>query len=742
MSGIDFSLNPIAPWPLLVIAALAVLTLTLVAYNRRLRGTHGGWRWFAVGLRMIALFMCLLATLRPSILIMEKKKQPASLILLVDSSQSMTIGDEANSKSRAQVATDAIKDFRDATKELPTNLDAKVYRFDSTVSEVASDQSPEFKGRETSLGSALLDVEKRQGGRRIAELFILSDFASNAGTNPLAAARRLKNLQVPIVSIPVGTESAGAESRDIAVREIVSAPSVFVKNQLDVRGTLSARGFADQPIEVELLVEGQPSPVARTQVRVPVGAEQVPITGIKYVPDTPGEKLLTLRAVPKNGEFIATNNEIRSFVTVLSGGLNVFYLQGPSVTWEMKYLLRSIKSSPDIEVDFLAVRRPAQGETGEVEDDRFKQGRYNAFILADLPADHLTPRQRNLLKDAVSKGAGLMMLGGRSSFGPGGWGQTVLADVLPFKNLQPTDEQIEPEGGLRFAPRNTGLEGAFLQIGPTRSESTELWKRLPPLTGANRFNDLKDSATIFADAEGAESVPLMVGMNISNAGRVLAFAGETWVWARATEEGRLAHRRFWRQVIFWLCRKEDQGDNKVKLNLAKRRLAVGERLDFSVSATNAKEEVIPDVRFETTVERQPPNPTTEKVEEPYNQGNEVRGAYQTKGEAGVFRMTVVARKNGEEVGRDSAGFLVYQDDRELENPAANPAEGKAIAEVTGGDAIAPQKLVSHLKSIDQSVYTEYASHVEHRIWDNWPFLLIFTAMLTLEWWLRKRHGWV
>jgi hypothetical protein len=25
---------------------------------------------------------------------------------------------------------------------------------------------------------------------------------------------------------------------------------------------------------------------------------------------------------------------------------------------------------------------------------------------------------------------------------------------------------------------------------------------------------------------------------------------------------------------------------------------------------------------------------------------------------------------------------------------------------------------------------------------TWPFLLIFTALITLEWWLRKRHGWV
>ena len=38
--------------------------------------------------------------------------------------------------------------------------------------------------------------------------------------------------------------------------------------------------------------------------------------------------------------------------------------------------------------------------------------------------------------------------------------------------------------------------------------------------------------------------------------------------------------------------------------------------------------------------------------------------------------------------------------------------------------------------------TEYVTQTEHRVWDNWPFLLIFTTLLMLEWWLRKRHGWV
>src|SRR5262249_27246494 len=129
----------------------------------------------------------------------------------------------------------------------------------------------------------------------------------------------------------------------------------------------------------------------------------------------------------------------------------------------------------------------------------------------------------------------------------------------------------------------------------------------------------------------------------------------------------------------------------------------------------------------------------------YNQGDEAKGslyATETLGEAGNYTVTVVAKRDGQEIGRDKGRFLVYQDDRELENPSADLALARQIATLTEGEAVSHERLANYLKSIDRSVYTEYVSPTEYKVWDNWPFLLIFTALLTLEWWLRKRHGWV
>ena len=98
---------------------------------------------------------------------------------------------------------------------------------------------------------------------------MLSDFSSNFGLNPMVAARQMKAKGVPVVTVGLGTENAGAGSRDVMLRDIVAGPTVFVKNNLEVHGNLVARGFANKELEVELYVEDMPVPVAQHQGQGP-----------------------------------------------------------------------------------------------------------------------------------------------------------------------------------------------------------------------------------------------------------------------------------------------------------------------------------------------------------------------------------------------------------------------------------------------------------------------------------------
>ncbi|MFM7132006.1 MAG: hypothetical protein ACKO0V_21875, partial [bacterium] len=172
------------------------------------------------------------------------------------------------------------------------------------------------------------------------------------------------------------------------------------------------------------------------------------------------------------------------------------------------------------------------------------------------------------------------------------------------------------------------------------------------------------------------------------------------------------------------------------------------------SAKNAKGEPIPGVSFETTIIKAedsmepvvnpaeaPAKPAAEPVDV-FVQGSEARGSYIARGGRGEYRVNVVGKVNGQTIGEDSARFLTSQDDRELEPPTADPDLLAAIANTTGGKVLKPEELLKELKSIDLRQFSEFESQEERRLWDNWPMLLIFVALISAEWIIRRKSGMV
>src|SRR3954462_6227145 len=69
VAAMNGTFSPIGPWPLVAVAALLVTVLTVWAYRQRMRTSSGRWRWFALGLRLAAILLCVLASLRPSVVL-------------------------------------------------------------------------------------------------------------------------------------------------------------------------------------------------------------------------------------------------------------------------------------------------------------------------------------------------------------------------------------------------------------------------------------------------------------------------------------------------------------------------------------------------------------------------------------------------------------------------------------------------------------------------------------------------
>ncbi len=99
------------------------------------------------------------------------------------------------------------------------------------------------------------------------------------------------------------------------------------------------------------------------------------------------------------------------------------------------------------------------------------------------------------------------------------------------------------------------------------------------------------------------------------------------------------HRRFWRQVILWLARRDDLTRNDVWIDLPQRRFPVGSRVTFSTGARTAMGDVIPDARLTATLTGPGGQPAPIRLAA---KGEEFSGTIDRIIQPGSYQISVVA----------------------------------------------------------------------------------------------------
>ncbi len=747
-----WSINPVGG--LWLVVPLAVVLLTVLYFVPPPARTTLRRRRILGLFRLAVILLALLGLLRPTIVYTHTKRQPATLILLVDRSRSMQVADAVGKTTRWDALRKALDDAVPDLAELEDDVEIKVYGFDQQIEPIEFKQGAladlgKPEGRQTALGNVLDEALKRESGKRLLGVVLLSDGAQRAyaplDMPPQVPARRLADLGYRLYTVGFGQGRGLGQMRDVALENLSAPQTVFVKNQLAVGGTARLESLANLPIPVQLLVEsapGQMRPAASTIVKTGEPSERMPVE-LTYVPDMPGEIKVTLRAEPQPGELVTVNNEVSTFVTVLKGGLNVLYIEGVPRP-EQLFLRRVLDASPDIKIDYLEIKAEQKDKTRPTDfASRFEPGKYDVYILGDLDSSVFNEGELNKLAAAVERGAGFMMLGGAHSFGAGGYAESVLADVLPVRMDRFERQELGADirgdlhlpGKLPMKPTVLGAGQAMLQLAP-REENAALWDKLPPLDMANRFAGLKANAKVLA--VGPEDRPLLVASEYTR-GRVLAFAGDsTWRWARHGQGA--AHRRFWRQTILWLARKDESTEGNVWIRLARRQFAPGDRVEFAAGAESAQGEPLLDAVFEAEIVMPDGRRSPIRLR---RQGENMQGSFVQTEQAGDYTLMVKASHSGQLVGAAQARFLIYEQDLELDNPAADLGLLDSLAAMTQGKRVAPEQLGQLLTTLkDQVTELDVTTETRRTLWDSWPFFLAFAGLMCGEWYLRKRWGLV
>jgi uncharacterized membrane protein len=746
------------------VAGMIALLLVLLWFGPGRDRTTPRRRRTLVMLRLLVIALVLIAMLRPSLMVPKIEKTPDTLILLVDDSRSMLTDDMDGGRTRRQATEELLAAAGEVFAETAEDIDPQVYVFDGAARRLpAKDGKYAFagtpEGNETAIGAALEQVLRPEAGRRLAGVFLATDGAQRTlGAMPLLPEMPVKQWLTdrgfPLFTFRIGKERAGGQARDIELRNLLTSEPVFVKNPLAVEGTAVVEGFENQAVEVQLLVEDAPQSgkmevVATKRVQGTRAAGEIgeKLT-FEYTPTVPGEYKVMLRAAVQPGELKTTNNEITTYVTVSAEGLNVLYIEGTARV-EQTFLRRSLDASPDIHVDYLELdaRRPEARPSDLAK--RFAPGAYDVYLFGDIDSTAFTAEELTALATAVRNGAGFAMLGGIHSFGPGGYGATPLAELLPVTmdrfERQNFGEGVRADlhlpGPFRMVPTQVGGTQSLLQLTSGVEQNVAAWRALPPLEGANRFAGVAPGGLVLATTDGAEQSPLIVSRDFAR-GRVLAIATDsTWRWRMRGFEA--AHKRFWRRTVLWLAHKEDQTGENVWLRLAQRSFSPGAQLEFEVGAQTSEGAPIPDAVFAATVT----GPDRQKYKTSVRRrGSEMFGELTLPpGPSGDYVVEVSADDAAKKpLGKAQARFHVFGQDLELDNPNAYPGMLKSLAEMTvGGRQIEVKEFADVVRELQKQSVDRRSETPELRsLWDRWEFLVAFVGLLCGEWFLRKKWGLV
>ncbi len=747
---------PIGDDNYLVVAGAALALLLLLGIGPAREKTTKGRRGVLLGIRLTIIVMIVLAMLRPTLVLMETRKQSATFVVLADKTRSMTIRDEVNGRTRWEAMRETLSSARAGFQALAKDFEVKAYGFDAeshavNIADGRIDVGETAGGSQTAIGYVLDEVLRQEAGKRVLGVLLLSDGAQRTmpprDVLPQTAAARMKHLGQPLYTIRFGLSRALGQVRDVAVTELMADATVFVKNELAIAAEVRIDGYVNEAIPVRLLVQGpsgKEETVAQQTVTAVSDGQRLPLK-FSYVPDTPGEYKLTLRLDVQKEELVTANNSLSTFVLALKGGVKVLYVEGFPGRVERRFLIDSLAASRDISIKKVLLNAAAPDTRPANFGEEFKPGKYDVYMLGNIDAAAFKKQELEDLKTAVSKGAGLIMIGGLRSFGPGGYAETPLADVLPVAMNRferqtsdaPAAKDLHVLGPVKMRPTQRGQSNYCLRLGPTPTESASVWNQLPPLKeGANKFTGLSRTGIVLAAGENNQ--PLLVAQPFGE-GRVMAFAGDsTWHWWMRGFE--TAHKRFWRQIVLWLAKKDEATEGNVWVKLNQRRFTPGQRVEITVGAQGPSGESVPNAAFRAEVE----GPSGQKS--PLGlirSGETVAGTFRDTQPSGDYVVRVTATQDGRELGASKARFLVVEQDLELDNPMADATLMENLAAMTGGKAVVPEELPNLLRDLAEDTQAlEVQRETKRTFWDTWPFFLVLVGLMATEWFLRKRWGLV
>jgi hypothetical protein len=218
-------------------------------------------------------------------------------------------------------------------------------------------------------------------------------------------------------------------------------------------------------------------------------------------------------------------------------------------------------------------------------------------------------------------------------------------------------------------------------------------------------------------------------------GRTISLnAGGLWHWAfreNGQDESEAAYQRFWISLLQWLLSGSDfPPGSDVALTTARRYYNSEQPMEFLISSRNLDRAI-----YQPRLLISGGGKTTEV--EPRARGESFVA------EAGPFAPGTYSVTLKNNVGRPaelSQSIEVVSASVEKHELSADPALMRQLAETSGGAVLGAGDVARLPEIVRHWDAARELSQQRHSLWDRGWVMAVLFALLTVEWWLRRREG--
>ncbi|MDG2176532.1 MAG: VWA domain-containing protein [Gammaproteobacteria bacterium] len=713
-------------WPLWVmfVAALAFLVIISVLMVRQ----AATLRWLqlgTIGFLQFLMFTLVLVVLWQPALVSERLLQGENAVaIMLDTSGSMTFNEGGNTRmeqAQALLTPDALEDISSIYKILP-------YRFSDSASEMDSFALLPEPGESTNLGQAITQTLRQASSSSLGAVILISDGSDNSGAISQADLTEIAGYGVPIHAVGLGREDI---PEDLELTEVSlpekALPGTTLTARIGVRhdqgGTARVKVYdGDTFLTTEEIILGDDQNMTLAFVDIEVS--------------DPGQLDLRFTLDPINNESNLANNTRAQVVDVEESRYKVLYVEGEP-RWEYKFMQRALNDDPSIQLSTLLKVTPnkyyRQGiESQEQLENGFPEERtelfdYDALIIGSFNAAELTADQQEMIRDFVSeRGGSLLMLGGLNGLGLGGWGESVVNEVLPSRLNADQAEFVREKSFVTLT--DSGKLAPLLQLSGSELENERIWADLPEVADYQQLGPLRPAATTLLNVNvDGRMQPLLVTQPYGRGQSYILATGGTWRWQMSLPVADMSHETFWRQLTralvansprpFELSSRVDTEEIKVRAELRDPESEENQGLAISAVVSSENNDVV----------------TLELL--PITGQPGVYEASFSPNETGLYSIEAISRV-GENLVGSSTTAVRYDQGQEIFNVRQNRQLLERVAEITGGQ----YWTVEEWNEIPEAISFSTAGITEQQIsflWDAPFFFFLLVLLKTMEWLLRR-----